>query len=245
MDRLIYTSMSGAKALMQRQESLSHNLANASTQGFRAELTAFRAVPVRGQDTATTRVANLEATAGFDDTPGPMQTTGRSLDVAIRGAGYFAVQALDGNEAYTRAGNFTVGADGTVQTHNGLPVVGEGGPLVAPANSTVLIGHDGTVSAKVGNQAPQQVGRLKLVNPPANELTKGTDGLLRTTTGDPATADAAVRVADGVLEGSNVNVVEAMIGMIAVARQFEMQMKMMQNAETNEQRAQQLLSLRT
>jgi flagellar basal-body rod protein FlgF len=244
MDRLIYTSMTGAKALMQRQESLSHNLANANTQGFRAELTAFRAVPVRADGTATTRVANLEATAGFDDAAGPMMTTGRSMDVAIRGAGYFAVQALDGNEAYTRNGNFTVGSDGTIQTHNGLPVVGEGGPLVAPANSNILIGQDGTVSARVGNQAPQQVGRLKLVNLPNTELTKGTDGLLRTQSGDPAPNDGNVRVAEGVLEGSNVNVVEAMIGMIAVSRQFEMQMKMMQNAETNEQRAQQLLSLR-
>jgi flagellar basal-body rod protein FlgF len=244
MDRLIYTAMTGAKALLQRQESLSHNLANANTQGFRAEVMAFRAVPVRAEGTATTRVANLEATAGFDDSPGPMQTTGRALDVAIRGQGYFAVQALDGTEAYTRNGSFTQGPDGSLMNHNGLPVIGEGGPLTAPANGQLLIGHDGTVSAKVGNQPPQLVGRLKLVNPPANELAKGEDGLLRTLTRDPAPSDPQVRVADGVIEGSNVNVVEAMIGMIAVSRQFEMQMKMMQNAETNEQRAQQLLSLR-
>lgn len=245
MDRMIYLSMTGAKALMQRQETLSHNLANANTTGFRADQVAFRAVPVRADGTATTRVAALEATAGFDPSHGPIQQTGRALDVAVRGDGWIAVQGLDGNEAYTRNGQFVLGADGTLQTHNGHLVAGDGGPIIVPANSQVSIGSDGTVSAKTGNQPAVAVGKIKLVNPPAADLRKGPDGLMRTAAGDPATDDPAVRLADGALEGSNVNVVEAMVGMIALARQFELQMKMMQNAENNEQKAQQLLSLRS
>lgn len=244
MDRMIYLSMTGAKALMQRQEALSHNLANANTTGFRADLTAFRAVPVRAEGAATTRVFALEATAGFDPSAGPMMATGRSLDVAVRGEGWIAVQTPAGDEAYTRAGALVVGADGSLQSPGGFQVVGEGGPIVLPQNAEVAIGSDGTVSAKVGNQPPTQVGRIKLVNPPAAELLKGPDGLMRTIAGDPAPADPLVRLADGTLEGSNVNVVEAMVGMIALQRQFEIQMRLLQTAETNEQRAAQLLTLR-
>jgi len=241
MDRVIYTAMSGAKATMARQDALANNLANASTTGFRADLSAFRAVPVRG-DGAPTRVSSLEATAGFDATEGPIQQTGRRLDAAVRGQGWFAVQGLDGNEAYTRAGSFHLSADGVLQTASGLAVLGDGGPIAVPAGAEVTIGSDGAVTARLGNQPPVNVGQLKLVNPPLAELRKGADGLLRTLGGDPAPADPAVRVVDGALEGSNVNPVDSMVGLIAAARQFELQMKLLQSAETNEQRAARLLA---
>ena len=240
MDRLIYTAMSGAKATMTRQDALANNLANASTTGFRADLSAFRAVPVRG-DGAPTRVHSLEATAGFDAAEGPLAQTGRPLDVAVRGPGWIAVQALDGNEAYTRAGALELSAEGTLQTLSGLAVMGDGGPIVVPQGASVTIGSDGTVTAKQGTTPPTQVGRIRLVNPPAGELSKGPDGLMRSRGGEPAAEDPAVRVVDGALEGSNVNAVESMVGLIAAARQFEMQMKMLQTAEGNEQRAARLL----
>ena len=241
MDRLIYTAMSGAKATMTRQDALANNLANANTTGFRADLSAYRAVPVQGQGAAT-RVHALEATAGFDAAEGPITQTGRPLDIALRGPGWFTVQGLDGNEAYTRAGGLELSADGTLQTRNGLTVLGDGGPIVVPADATVSIGSDGTVTARQGISPPTPVGRIKLVNPPAAELRKGADGLMRTALGEPAPEDPNVRVADGALEGSNVNPVESMVGLIAVARQFEMQMKMLQTAESNEQRASKLLA---
>ena len=241
MDRLIYTAAAGARALMQRQDGLSQNLANANTPGFRADQVAFRAVPVRGEG-ATTRVVSLEATAGFDDRSGPIQSTGRNLDVALRGAGYIAVQSLDGTEAYTRHGGLQVNAEGVLVAHDGLPVTGEGGALNIPAGTTVSIAADGTVSAKPTDGPAQTVGRIKLVNPAAGELRKGADGLLHTATGEDLAADETVRLAPGALEGSNVNVVEAMVGMIAAARQYETQIKLLQNAEQNDQRATQLLS---
>ncbi len=239
MDRMIYLSMAAAKATMHRQEVVSHNLANVSTNGFRAELAAFRAVPVRG-DGASSRVYALESTVGYSNAPGTVQTTGRPLDVAVRGNGWLAVQALDGTEAYTRAGALEVNAEGVLTDVQGRPVVGDGGPLTIPANAEVEVASDGTVSAKVGRERPQPLGRLKLVTPEV-PLQRGTDGLFRAAEGDLA-ADPAARLQSGALEGSNVNAVESMVAMIAAARQFEQQMKALQTAEQKEQSATKLLS---
>jgi flagellar basal-body rod protein FlgF len=239
MDRMIYLSMSGAKATLQRQDILAHNLANVSTTGFRAELAAFRAVPVLG-DGASTRVYALESTPGHSDAPGVVQTTGRPLDVAVNGKSWLAVQALDGAEAYTRGGAMDIDADGQLVTRNGLPVLGDGGPITVPANAQVDIGADGTISAKVGNARAQVLGRLKLVTP-ESPLRRGDDGLFRSAGGE-LDADPAARVQQGALEGSNVSAVETMVAMIAAGRQFEQQMKMLQTAEQKEQAATRLLS---
>jgi flagellar basal-body rod protein FlgF len=239
MDRMIYLSMAAAKATMHRQEVVSHNLANVSTNGFRAELAAFRAVPVRG-DGASTRVYALESTVGYSNAPGVVQTTGRPLDVAVKGNSWLAVQALDGTEAYTRAGSLEVNAEGLLTDLQGRPVVGDGGPLTLPANATLEVASDGTVSAKVGRERPQPVGRLKMVTPEA-PMQRGTDGLFRAAEGDLA-ADPAARLQSGSLEGSNVNAIESMVAMIAAARQFEQQMKALQTAEQKEQSATKLLT---
>jgi len=239
MDRMIYLSMAGAKATMQRQDVLANNLANVSTAGFRAELTAFRAVPVHGSG-ASTRVYAIESTPGYNAEPGAVQPTGRNLDVAMKGNAWLAVQALDGTEAYTRAGALDVNAEGLLITKNGLTVLGDGGPINVPANAQLQIGADGTVSAGVGNAKPQSVGRLKLVTPEV-PLTRGTDGLFRAADGD-LPADATAKLQDGALEGSNVSPIETMIAMIAAARQFEQQMKMMHSAQEKEQVAAKLLS---
>jgi len=239
MDRMIYLSMAGAKAIMQRQDALAHNLANASTPGFRAEMTAFRAVPVLG-DGASTRVYALESTPGYNAEPGAVQPTGRNLDVALKGNSWLAVQGLDGTEAYTRAGSLDTDAEGLLVTKTGLAVLGDGGPITIPANAQVQIAPDGTVSAAVGNAKPQTVGKLKLVTPEA-PLQRGEDGLFRAPDGD-LSADPNARVQDGALEGSNVSAVETMIAMIAASRQFEQQMKMVHSAQEKEQAATKLLS---
>jgi len=239
MDRMIYLSMSGAKATMQRQDTLANNLANVSTPGFRAELQAFRAVPVQGSG-ASTRVYALETTTGYDGSAGAITATGRNLDVAVTGSSWLSVQALDGTEAYTRGGSFDVSSEGTLVTRSGLPVLGDGGPIQIPPNSVVSIGGDGTVSAKGTDGKLTAVGRLKLVTPEA-PLTRGVDGLFRAPDGD-LPADTNARVQDGALEGSNVSPVETMVAMISAARQFEAQMKMLSTAEGNEKAAAQLLS---
>jgi flagellar basal-body rod protein FlgF len=239
MDRMIYLSMSGAKATLQRQDVLANNLANVSTTGFRAELQAFRAVPVRG-DGASTRAYALESTVGHSNLPGPVMSTGRSLDVAPQGNAWLAVQSLDGSEAYTRAGALEVNAEGLLVTPAGLPVLGDGGPITVPANALVDIVADGSITATVGTERPQTVGRLKLVVPEA-PLARGTDGLFRAADGD-LPAEPTARVQGGALEGSNVSAVETLVGMIAAARQFEQQMKALQSAEQKEQAAGKLLA---
>ncbi|MEP6740667.1 MAG: flagellar basal-body rod protein FlgF, partial [Caldimonas sp.] len=239
MDRMIYLSMAGAKATMQRQETLANNLANVSTAGFRAELAAFRAVPVEGSG-ASTRVYALESTPGYDATPGQVAATGRNLDVAMKGGAWLAVQGLDGTEAYTRAGSLDVSSDGTLTTTSGLTVLGDGGPIQVPQNSVPSIASDGTVSATAANGVSASIGKLKLVTP-EGPLTRGTDGLFRAAEGE-LSADATAQVQDGALEGSNVSAVETMVAMISAARQFEAQMKSLSTAEGNDKAAAQLLS---
>ena len=240
MDRLIYLSMSGAKATMQRQETLANNLANVSTVGFRAELAAFRAVPVEGSG-ASTRVYALESTPGYDASPGQVAATGRSLDVAMSGGAWLAVQGLDGTEAYTRGGALDVNAEGALITVSGLTVLGDGGPIQVPPNTQASIAADGTVSSTAANGRSTSIGKLKLVTPEA-PLVRGTDGLFRAASGD-LSADPAARVQDGALEGSNVSAVETMVQMISAARQFEAQMKSLSTAEADDKAATQLLSV--
>jgi flagellar basal-body rod protein FlgF len=240
MDRMIYLSMAGAKAALSRQDVLANNLANASTNGFRAELNAYRAVPVRG-DGASTRVYALETTPGYSDEAGAVTPTGRNLDVAMKGGAWLAVQSLDGTEAYTRAGALDVNADGLLVTRGGLPVNGDGGPITVPANAEVMVAEDGTISARTGTAKPQPIGKLKLVTP-EGPLERGTDGLFRAQDGNDLAADPKARVQDGALEGSNVSPVETMVSMIAAARQFEHQMKLLSTAEKQDQTASKLLS---
>ena len=239
MDRLIYTALSGAKATLQRQDLLANNLANVSTTGFRAEMQAFRAVPVRG-DGASTRAFAAETSVGMDMRPGPIQTTGRALDVAAQGNAWFAVQAFDGTEGYTRAGSFQVSAEGQLVTPSGLPVLGDGGPINLPLNAQIDVAADGSITATVGNGRPQQAGRLKLVTPEGG-MSRGDDGLFRSDQGE-LPADATARVQPGALEGSNVSAIETMVAMISAARQFEQQMKALKGAEEREQGAAKLLA---
>jgi flagellar basal-body rod protein FlgF len=244
MDRLVYTAMTGAKHILEQQATVSNNLANVNTTGFRAQLDAFRAVPVQGGELPT-RAFVVDSTTGADFTPGVIQHTGRDLDVAVQGQGWIAVQLEDGSEAYTRNGNLKLSENGVLQTDSGLNVLGDGGPISIPPDVNVTIAKDGTVSAidvaKPG--AANTLGRIKLVNPAQSNMVRGDDGLFRTADGNPADADANVSLAGGALESSNVNVVDAMVNMINLGRQFEMHMSLLKNAENNENKASQILSL--
>jgi flagellar basal-body rod protein FlgF len=172
--------------------------------------------------------------------------TGRPLDVAVQGEGWIAVQTGDGQEAYTRAGNLHVDANGLLQTVGGLNVLSDGGPITIPPDNSITISPDGTVSVVPLFGTPNNVndaGRIKLVNPPADELVRGDDGLFRLRGGEPADADENVRLAPETLEGSNVNPVDAMVSLISLARQFEMQVKLLQSADTNAGKADQILAV--
>jgi flagellar basal-body rod protein FlgF len=249
MDKLIYVAATGAKSLMQRQDNLASNLANAGTTGYRAATLAFRAVPLEqgaGRDEPGARVFALETIAGSDLSPGAVHRTGRSLDVAVQAEGWIAVQGRDGREAYTRSGALQVDAAGVLQTAGGHAVLSESGPITVPPDSIPAIAPDGTISAQNGAESlaeVQTLGRIKLVNPAPSDVTRSDDGLFRLNRPGAAAVDDRVRLVGGALEGSNVNPVESMVGMISAARQFELHMKLLQTAEANSRSAGQLLQM--
>ncbi len=250
MDHAIYTAMSAASQTMEQQSVTASNLANASTPGFRAQLNALRAVPVNGWSLPT-RTLVAASTPGADMTPGAMDNTGRTLDVGVQQDGWLAVRTADGAEAYTRNGNMQIGPTG-ILTIQGNPVMGDGGPIAIPQGAELTIAADGTITSRNAGDAPNatvQIGRLKLVRATGKEMQRGDDGMFRPTQAAQATrgaalaADANMTVMPGVLEGSNVKPVETMVDMIANARRFEMQMKVISSVDENEQRANQLLNM--
>jgi flagellar basal-body rod protein FlgF len=243
MDRFLYVSMTGAKETLRAQTVNNHNLANASTTGFRGDLSAFQTRAVAGSGYAS-RAYATNATVGWDASQGALTSTGRDLDIGIHGPGWIAVQGADGREAYTRAGDLRIEPTGLLKNGAGQQVMGEGGPISVPPHTSLMIAADGTISIVPVGQGPEttsQVGRIKLVNPPAESLVRGDDGLFRTTDGTDAPADANVRVASGVLEASNVNIADAMVNMIELSRHFDLQVKAMRTAEENAAASAQLL----
>ena len=243
MDRSLYVAMTGATQTMRAQEAVSHNLANASTVGFKSELSAFQSLPVLGQGEAT-RINAVARGIGADATQGSVTSTGRSLDVAVQGTGWIAVQAPDGSEGYTRAGDLQLTADGLLTDANGNPVLGNGGPISLPASAQLRIGEDGTISTVPIGEGPSTVAaldRLRLVNPDPTQLVQGGDGLMHLTGGGVATPDTTVRVTSGALENSNVNASSELVKMIALSRQYDMQIKSIKASEDNAASASKLL----
>jgi flagellar basal-body rod protein FlgF len=233
MDRLVYIAMTGATQTMRAQDAVSHNLANASTVGFKSELSAFQSVPVLGPG-ANTRINAVAQGTGQDETQGTIQHTGRSLDVAVNGPGWIAVQAPDGTEAYTRAGDLQLGPDGSLTDARGNPVMGAGGPVTVPDSAQVTIGKDGIVSTVPMGQGPSTiaaVGQIKLVNPDPAQMHEGADGLMHMNDGSTADADNTVTLTSGALEASNVNPSSELVKMISLSRQYEMQVRSLKTAE--------------
>jgi flagellar basal-body rod protein FlgF len=246
MDRFLYVAMTGASELQLAQAVTNNNLANASTTGFKATLASARDVPIEGPGHADARVYSMTAGQGIDLTPGGIVQTGRELDVAVDGDGWIAVQAPDGSEAYTRAGDFEIDSLGLLTTRSGAPVLGEGGPIAISQYQSIEIGRDGTISIRpLGQEASvlSVVDRLRLVSIPPADLVRGDDGLMRVIEGGAAVPDASIKVVSRSLESSNVNVVGAMVEMITQARAYEMQIKMLGTAESIDQASQQLLAL--
>lgn len=245
MDQALYIAMSGAAQTLVAQAANSHNLANVSTTGFKADLSQFRSMPVFGEG-APSRVYALAERPGIDLRQGGLQVTGRDLDVAVDGRGWIAVQAPDGSEAYTRAGDLHLTVNGLLETGAGHLVLGNGGPVAIPPAESLEIGADGTISVRPvgqGANALVEADRIKLVDPEPARLIKGADGLFRVPGEGAQPADASVRLVSGALEGSNVGSVEALVNMIDLARRFEMQVKMMKSVDQNAAESAQMLRL--
>ena len=245
MDRVVFVVGNAGKQLLRAQAVNSNNLANANTTGFQAEMAKFSSRVVNGAGFQS-RVFAVAEDNSSSFAKGEIQTTGRTLDVAVNGDGWLAVQAPDGSEAYTRAGNLHVNINGQLMTRSEYPVLGDSGPIVIPENQKLEIGTDGTISVRPLGQQPNtlsQVGRIKIVSPAAEELKKGPDGLLRMRDGSEAPASTDVSLISGALESSNVNGVEAMVNMISLARLFDVSVKIMSTAKEMDERTTQLMNM--
>jgi flagellar basal-body rod protein FlgF len=242
---MLYLSMTGTQNIMLAQQSNSHNLANANTVGFKADLDAFRSLPVYGPGHAT-RAYVENAQYGYDFTGGGLMHTGRDLDVAIADQGWIAVQAADGTEAYERRGDLRIDQTGLLRNGAGNLVLGDSGPISIPPHETLLVGRDGTISIlPLGQTATTlaAVDRIRLVAPDLASLSKGDDGLFRLPPGQLAQPDASVSLVGGALESSNVNTVDALVQMIELARAFESQVKLMEVTERNDEASASVMGL--
>jgi flagellar basal-body rod protein FlgF len=236
MDKYLYLAMNGAAQAMLAQQNNANNLANVSTVGFKATLDRLQSNPVTGPGYLD-RVYVSDEHAGADLNPGELITTGRDLDLAIQGDGWFTVQAGDGSIAFSRRGDFRIDPSGLLLNGANQIVLGDGGPITIPQFESLEVGRDGTISVRASGQAASSmvgVDRIRLVNPPADQLYRGEDGLFRTRDGAEPPADAAVLLTSGALEASNVNAVDAMVRMIDYARYYEHQVKLMKLASEND-----------
>jgi len=246
MDKMLYTAANGASQAMKAQTAIAHNLSNANTTGFKSHFNTFTSWHVEGPG-FNTRVLNQQNADDIDLDNGSIIHTGRELDVAINGDGFIAVQNTDGQEAYTRAGDFHLDSEGRLTTGGGFSVIGNAGPIVIPPAEKIEIGQDGSISiVPVGQSADSLViaERIKLVNPDVKGLSKNADGLMQLEGAAIAPAAVDVTLENGVLEASNVNAVGQMIELITNARQFETNIKLMQEAKSNDEASARLLSNR-
>lgn len=246
MDKALYIAMTGAKHNMLAQSVRANNLANVNTDGFRADFEQARSMGVYYGEGHPTRAYSLTETPAVNLEQGKIIETGRELDVAIRGEGYFAVETPDGTEAYTRAGSLQVDNQGMLRTGSGLPVLGNGGPIVLPEYEKAEVAMDGTITVVVKGQGPDEqaeVNQLRLVMPEPENLEKGPDGLLRLREDAALPQDPTVQVISGFVESSNVNAVEEFTHMLSLSRQYEMSVKMMQTTQKNSEASAQLLRM--
>ncbi|AIL62933.1 flagellar basal body rod protein FlgF [Pseudomonas alkylphenolica] len=237
MDKMLYVAMTGASQNALAQKAHANNLANISTTGFQRDLEQARSMPVFG-DSFPARAYAMTERPATDFSPGSMLETGRDLDVAVGGDGFIAVQAPDGSEAYVRTASMNIDALGVLRAGNGMPIMGNGGPIAVPPEQKVEVGEDGTITIRAMGEGPRvmaEVDRIKMVNPDLKTMTKGLDGLIHTSNGQPAVADANVKLVSGFLESSNVNAVEEMTSVLALSRQFELHIKMMTTAKEGDE----------
>jgi flagellar basal-body rod protein FlgF len=244
IDRFAFTAMTGAKHAMGQLANTSHNLANVNTPGFRELLSTFRAVPVAGAS-ADSRAFVVDSTPGADFRPGSISTTDNPLDIAIEDHGFFTILREDGSEAFTRAGRMRLDAQNMLRGPNDTFMMGLSGPIQLPDQvKSIEISADGSVSAILpGQNTPMVLGQLKLVNPPAHSLIRAGDGFFQTENGEIPSASSAVRVVQGAYEGSNVSAAAMMVQMIQQNRLYDLNVRMIQAATQNSEKASSLMSL--
>lgn len=250
MNPAMWISKTGVQAQDAKLQAIANNLANVNTVGFKRDRVVFEDLFYQvdaqpGAQSADNTVSNGvqlgngTRVVGTQKvfTNGNMQTTSQALDVAINGAGFLQVRRPNGEPAFTRAGQLQVDANGTLTNAQGLPIVPQ---ITVPQNATAItIGENGMVSATVaGSTAPTELGQLTLTSfvNPAGLLALGENLFSETaasgTANEGRPGDGAFgKLKQGALEGSNVQVVEEMVDMIAAQRTYEMNTKVLSAAD--------------
>jgi flagellar basal-body rod protein FlgF len=242
MDKLVYTAATGLKAHMAAQAAIANNMANASTTGFRADRVVFDRIELKGGGARfEARAPASQEVTDADRSVGALVQTGRNLDVALTDSDtWLTVQAPDGTEAYTRRGDLTVTASGTLQTGDGYLVMGSGGPITIPPYTSLSIGSDGAISiVPQGGAATDAtvVDKLKLVSDKGSATVKGLDNLMHVRGGGVLPENMDAKVASGTLEQSNVNMTQVLVDMIENQRSYEVQANLLKEAKTMDEGA--------
>lgn len=246
MDRLIFTAFSGMNNSMVRQRVIANNMANAQTIGFRAETMQFTPMTIKDGDGLEVRAMTDTQVRGASLKHGVMSETGNPLDIALTGDAMLAVQARDGSEGYTRRGDLGLTATGLLVNGEGLPVLGEGGPITVPPGGSVRIAPDGQVLVSdpaTPDAPPARIDRLKLVSHTGTRIDKGLDGVFRVTGGGTLPADLDAKVVPGALEQSNVNTSEVLVEMVEAQRLFDIRTKVISTATEIDQGSTALMRL--
>nr|WP_294812097.1 flagellar basal-body rod protein FlgF [uncultured Sphingomonas sp.] len=245
MDRLVYTALTGLRSQMAAQSTIANNIANASTTGYRADRVSFDRLVLQGSGFESRQLA-AEEVEDFDRRAGTIVQTARPLDVAVTSDSWIAVQATDGSEAYTRRGDLSVAASGVLETGDGFPVMGSGGPITVPPYQSIAIAEDGTVSivpAGGDPTQPQVIDKIKLASPEGSQTAKGLDNLLHVKGGGVLPEDLDGKVASGALEQSNVNLTQALVDMIENQRSYEVQAGLLKEAKNMDESAASLMRM--
>ncbi len=227
MDRLIFTALSGMSASMTRERVIASNMANAQTTGFRAETTQAAPVTIAGLPLEARAMTSADV-AGANMKAGVVAQTGNPLDVALQGDAMLTVQAADGGEGYTRRGDLSIAVSGVLQNGDGLPVLGEGGPITLPPGGAVTITPDGSImlSDPTKPDAPAtRVDRLKLASFTGSRMAKGLDGLFHAVAGGVLPSDPDARLVPGAIEHSNVDATRVLVDMVEAQRLFDIRAK--------------------
>lgn len=247
IENSLYTNTNGGKEILTHIQIIANNLANMNTTAFHAD---YKNVVAANATQNEERKNFIHQNSAYTDAkPGPINYTGRDLDVAIDGTnGYIAVQNQSGELGYTRAGSLDITAQGLLVTSKGDMVLGTGGVISIPPSSKVTIDDDGRVYAQPPGEtatALVEIGKINLVEAEPISMQKGQDGLFYPKGDSFPTPAVKVKLIPESLEGSNVNPINCLTELIDSSRQFDMHTKMMKEASENATKSNQLLNIIT
>lgn len=235
MDRVAHLSLNAMRLYGDNQRAITASLANQNTIAFKRDLYSNLASAYVSGGNVNDRAYSTRGEASVSTEQGKLIPTGNPLDLSLEGRGFMVGQKPNGEQVVTRRGDLNIGADRILRNGEGVAVVGDAGPIVVPPYRAIELSRDGTVSIQLAGaeegQPATPIGRLRLVDIPANNITKGEDSLMRPKNGIFPQADATVTIIPEGLESSNIEPIQAMVDMLSNTRSYEMSVKILTTAK--------------